>query len=37
MEAICSSETSILNELHGVISQKMILSITTAVRTLNPA
>jgi hypothetical protein len=25
MEAICSSETSVDNGLHGVISQKMVL------------
>jgi hypothetical protein len=25
-----------LNELHGIISQKMVLFITTAVRTSNP-
>jgi hypothetical protein len=36
MDAICSSETSVdLNGLHGVISQKMTLFITTAVRTSN--
>jgi hypothetical protein len=36
MEAICSSETSVqLNRLHGVTSQKMILFITTAVKTSN--
>jgi hypothetical protein len=34
MEAICSSETSVdVNGLHGVISQKIVLFITTAVRT----
>jgi hypothetical protein len=36
MEAICSSETSVDNGIHGVISQKMELFITTAVRTSNP-
>jgi hypothetical protein len=37
MEAICFSETSwTLNGLHGVISQKMVLFITTAVKTSNP-
>jgi hypothetical protein len=29
MEAICSSETSVDNELHGVISQKVALYIST--------
>jgi hypothetical protein len=38
MEAICSSERLLtLNGLHGVISQKMILFITTAVKTSDPA
>jgi hypothetical protein len=38
MEAICASESSLLlNRVHGVIFQKMILFITTAVRTSNPA
>jgi hypothetical protein len=37
METICSSETSVdSNGLHGVISQKMVLSITTAVTTSDP-
>jgi hypothetical protein len=37
MEAICSSEMSVdFNGLHGVISQKMVLFITTAVRASNP-
>jgi hypothetical protein len=37
MEAICSSERRLhLNRLHGVTSQKMILFITTAVKTSNP-
>jgi hypothetical protein len=37
MEAICSSETSVdFNGLHGVISQKIELLITTALRTSNP-
>jgi hypothetical protein len=37
MEAICFSESSAeLDGLHGVISQKMILFITTAVKTSNP-
>jgi hypothetical protein len=36
MEAIGSSETSVATQLHGVISQKMILFITTAVKTSNP-
>jgi hypothetical protein len=37
MEAISSSETSgATYGLHGVISQKMILFITTAVKTSNP-
>jgi hypothetical protein len=38
IEATCSSETSVtFNELHSVISQKMELFITTAVRTSDPA
>jgi hypothetical protein len=36
MEAICSSETLVDNGLHGVISQKMVVFITTAVKTSNP-
>jgi hypothetical protein len=36
MGAICSFETSVDNGLQGVISQKMVLFITTAVRTSNP-
>jgi hypothetical protein len=38
MEAISSSETSVetQNGLHGVISQKMIILKTTAVKTSNP-
>jgi hypothetical protein len=37
MEALCSSERPLLlNGLHGVISQKTILFITTAVKTSNP-
>jgi hypothetical protein len=36
-EGVCSSETSLkLDGLHGVIYQKMILFITTAVKTSNP-
>jgi hypothetical protein len=35
MKAICSSETFVDNELHGVIFQKMVLFITTAVKTSN--
>jgi hypothetical protein len=36
MEAICSSETLVgFNGLQGVISQKIVLFITTAVRTSN--
>jgi hypothetical protein len=31
MEAMCSSETSVENGLHGVISQKMVLFINIAV------
>jgi hypothetical protein len=37
MDAICFSETSVDNVLHRVISQKMVLFITTAVRASNPA
>jgi hypothetical protein len=38
MEATCSSETSAdLNGIHGVISQKAELFLTTDVRTSNPA
>jgi hypothetical protein len=36
MEAICSSEMSVDKGLHGIVSQKMALFITTAVRTSNP-
>jgi hypothetical protein len=37
MEAICSPKRLLtLNRLHGVISQKMILFITTTVKTSNP-
>jgi hypothetical protein len=37
MEASCSSETSLtFNGLHGIISQEIELSITTAVRTSHP-
>jgi hypothetical protein len=36
VEEICSSETSV-DTLHGVISQKMVLFITTAERTSNPS
>jgi hypothetical protein len=37
MEGICSCETSLtFNGLYGVISQKMVLFITAAVRTSNP-
>jgi hypothetical protein len=37
MEAICSSETLVdFNGLLSVISQKVLLFITTAVRTSNP-
>jgi hypothetical protein len=37
MEAICSPKRRLhLNRLHGVTSQKMILFITTAVKTSNP-
>jgi hypothetical protein len=37
MEVICSSETSVaFNGLRSVISQKIILFITTAVRTSDP-
>jgi hypothetical protein len=35
MEAICSSETSVDNGLHGVISQKIVLFITTSVKNSN--
>jgi hypothetical protein len=37
MEAICSFETSVDNVLNGVISQKLVLFITTAVSTSKPA
>jgi hypothetical protein len=36
MGAIYFSETSAINGLHGVISQKIVLFITAAVRTSNP-
>jgi hypothetical protein len=37
MEATCSSETSVdFHGLHGVISQKMELFITTAMKTSDP-
>jgi hypothetical protein len=36
MEAICSSETLVDNGLLSVISQKMVLFVTIAVRTSNP-
>jgi hypothetical protein len=37
VQAVCSSETSVdFNGLHGVISQKLELFITAAVRTSNP-
>jgi hypothetical protein len=38
MEVTCSSETSVstFSGLHGIISQKIELFITTAVRTSNP-
>jgi hypothetical protein len=37
MEAICASEALVdFSELHGIISQKIVLFITTAVRTSNP-
>jgi hypothetical protein len=37
LELICSSETSVdFSGLHGVIPQKTVLFITTAVRTSNP-
>jgi hypothetical protein len=35
MEAMCSSETSVLKEPHGVTSQKTALFIVTAVKTSN--
>jgi hypothetical protein len=37
MEETCSSESQLIfNGLYGVISEKIILFITTAVRTSNP-
>jgi hypothetical protein len=36
IEAICSSETSVDNGIHGAIFQKMVLFITNAVRTSDP-
>jgi hypothetical protein len=36
MDAIWSSETSVDNGLHGVIYQKMVLFVITAMRTSNP-
>jgi hypothetical protein len=35
MEAICSSKTSALSELHGVTFQQTILFIATVVRSAN--
>jgi hypothetical protein len=36
MEAICSSETSVLTEPHGVTPQKTTFFIVSAVKTSNP-
>jgi hypothetical protein len=36
MEAIVSSETSVLKDPHGVTSQKTAFFIVTAVKTSNP-
>jgi hypothetical protein len=36
METKCSSETPVDNGLHGIISQKMVLFITTGEKTSNP-
>jgi hypothetical protein len=37
METMCSPQTSVdFNGLHGILSQKIDLSITTTVRTSNP-